>query len=411
MGHRFRVYVVLALLGVSFFALGSAPAEALTSSQVQQLQNQQKKLKEEAARKQQEAAQAAKDAAQFKSQAQSLTAQLADTQAELSQTEQTIGDVTKNIADKQAAMAEAQAALDTQNRNKDELLRNLYEEGGFDPTLAAITSNSVSDLINRQQYFNSISESLELAIGEIKTKQAALKQEQDALKEQQDELTALKAKQESAKAQIAAAKATTLAEQAQAVAEQQSASTEAKALQAQVLAIEAKLSVLTATARWGTDIISTSSSASWAYNQLNYQTTLGNSPFTIHDYGCLVTSIAMVSTFYGHRVTPPDIANHASWFDRNGNAFVSTIVSGLGLVVTDQGPVNWRTVDAELAQNHPVILSVYLPQVGALNADGSSHFVVVEGKSGDHYLMEDPLGGGRGYATSQVRSMRVLRPQ
>lgn len=410
LGSSYRALLLSLIVAGGFFALGSEPAQALTSNQIQQLQNQQKQLKAEAARKQAEAAQAAKDAAQLKSQAQSLNAQLADKQADVAQTKATIGEVTSTIADKQAAIEASQKDLDEQNRNKDELLRSLYETGGFDPTLAAITSSTVSELVDRQQYFSSIEESLELAIGEIKDKQAQLAQQQAALKEQQDALTALKAQQESDEAQIAATKATTLAEQAQAVAEQQQAADQAKALQAQVLAIESKLSVLTATARWGTDIISTGGSAGWAYNQLNYYTHLGSSPFTVHDYGCLVTSIAMVSTFYGHRVTPADIASHTGWFDRNGNAFVSTIVDSLGMTVTNQGPVDWDTVDAELARNHPVIVSVYLPQVGALNADGSSHFVVIEDKVGGQYLMEDPLGGGRGYAFGQVRSMKVLRP-
>jgi hypothetical protein len=407
----YRAQFLLLLLLGTFFLLGSGTTSANTSSQIQQLQNQQQLLKKQAQQKKDEAAQAAKDAAQLKSQAQVLAANLSDKQDELATTSNTIEEITKTIADKQSAIEKTIAALAEQNRNKDEVLRNIYEQGGFDPTLAAITSKSVSDLVDQQQYFSALEDSVNLTIADITASQLKLTQEQTALEEQQVALDQLKQQQQAAQTQIAAAKAQTLAEQASAIADQKDASQQAQELQAQVVAIESKLSVLTATARWGNDIISTSSSASWAYNQLNYSNRLGSSPFTVHDYGCLVTSIAMLATYYGNHTTPAEIASHNNFFDRNGDAYVSSIVDSLGLTVTQQGPINWTAVDQELDNNHPVIISVYLPQVGALNSDGSSHFVVVEGKSGNQYIMEDPLGGGRGYGFGQVRSMKVLRPQ
>lgn len=407
----FRAYALLLVLAATFFGLGSEPASAVTSNQIQQLQNQQQLLKKQAQQKKEEAAKAAAEAAQLKAQAQILAANLNNKQDELAATSSTIEETLKAIADKQAAIEKTQADLAEQNRNKDEVLRSIYEQGSFDPTLAAITSKNVSDLVDQQQYFSALEDSVDLAIADMTATQQKLTQEQDALKEQQGALEELKQQQQAAQAQIAAAKAQTLAEQSAALADQKDASQEAADLQAQVVAIESKLSVLTATARWGNDIISTSGSASWAYNQLNYPNRMGSSPFTVHDYGCLVTSMAMVSTFYGNRVTPAEIASHTNWFDRQGNAFVSTIVDSLGMTITQQGGVNWNAVDQELDNNHPVIISVYIPQVGALNSDGSSHFVVLEGKSGNQYIMEDPLGGGRGYGFGQVRSMKVLRPQ
>ncbi len=94
-------------------------------------------------------------------------------------------------------------------------------------------------------------------------------------------------------------------------------------------------------------------------------------------------------------------------FDGQGNAYVSSIADGIGLVMTSSGSVNWNRIDSELDNGHPVIVSVYLPNVGVINADGSSHFVVISARSGNHYLMQDPLGSGRGYATGQVRSMNL----
>jgi hypothetical protein len=116
----------------------------------------------------------------------------------------------------------------------------------------------------------------------------------------------------------------------------------------------------------------------------------------------------MVSTYYGHTVTPPQIATYPGNFDSQGyllrqppppTSFSSMSTSA----------VNWATVNNELDAGRPVIISIYIAAVGKINSDGSSHFVVLHGRSGGKYFMHDPLGAGRSYAAKDVRSMKIIR--
>ena len=127
---------------------------------------------------------------------------------------------------------------------------------------------------------------------------------------------------------------------------------------------------LTAITNWGGQIVSSDDNA-WYYSQTGDYTRLGSSWYTVNEVGCLITSMAMVSTFYGNHITPDWVAQNA-YFTNDGR---------------------------------PVIVSVYLPSVGAVNSDGSSHFIVIKNFSDGRYLMHDPIGPGRGYSLGQVRSM------
>ena len=118
----------------------------------------------------------------------------------------------------------------------------------------------------------------------------------------------------------------------------------------------------------------------------------------------------MIGKYYGNSVTPSSIASNTSNFDREGYLMVAS-PPGTGVNVGGSQSVNWDTVDDEINNGHPVIISIYLPSVGAVNRDGSSHFIVIKGKIGNQYLMHDPIGDGRGYNISQVKSMKIVRPQ
>jgi len=380
------------------------------ANELQNLLNQQQQLQQQIDAKNQQATDAQNQATDAQNQANALGASAASLEDQLAQTSAQMNEVVKTISEKEAAIAQKKTEFDQQKAQQDEVVRILYESSDQDPVIAALGSNSVSDVIQQNQFLSSIEARVQISIDEVNAAKAQLEQEQQSLKEQQDALSSLKAKQESQRVQLVVQQQSALADAAQAAVEQQSAQHESEALKAQVTNIQNRLNVLTARARWGADIVSSTPSAGWSYIQLNYRNRMGASPFTIHDYGCLITSIAMVSTYYGHATTPPAIASHTNFFDYNGNAYVSTIVSSLGLYESQRGTVNWNTIDHELSLGHPVIVSVYLPQVGAVNSDGSSHFVVLRAKAGNTYLMEDPLGPGRGYSTNQIRSMRIIRP-
>ena len=403
---RFFNRWAIGLLTVAL-VIGFQPT-SVRADQVQDLQNQQALLRQQLLATQQKAQAAKQQANQFGSKVQALGQDISTTTHQIKDTQGQIDDVSQSITNKQQDIDTTQHQLDLQKSNQDEAIRTLYQLGDPDPITVVLGSTSIAEVVQQSQFIASIEQSVQQVIDKTNTLKAKLEQERQDLKNQQSKLNELKGQQESERAGLAAQQANAAANQASATAAQQQATLLASDIQARIAETQRKLAVLTATARWGSDVVS-DAPAGWSYVQLNYYDRLGASPYTVHDYGCLITSLAMVASFAGNTVTPPWIASHTNWFDYGGNAYVSSIADGIGLVVRGTGSINWNTVDTELGNGHPVIVSIYLPNVGAINADGSSHFIVISGKSGNHYLMQDPLGSGRGYSLGQVRSMITLR--
>jgi peptidoglycan hydrolase CwlO-like protein len=135
---------------------------------------------------------------------------------------------------------------------------------------------------------------------------------------------------------------------------------------------------------------------SWGtyYNQRDSQwgnSFLGSSHLTMADYGCLVTSVAMMSTHYGKSMKPSDIAGTASaFFSPNTDTallYWQFNVNGIN-VNLNSAPVS--QLDQKLA-NGPVIVGLY---------SGPDHYIVLKSGSGGNYVMNDPFmenGGDKNF--------------
>ena len=110
---------------------------------------------------------------------------------------------------------------------------------------------------------------------------------------------------------------------------------------------------------------------------------------TMREYGCLVTSMAMVISHYGKGLTPADIASSSEPFFAN-TAFMNLGTwSAKGVTTTRTRVCNWCSIDSvkqkmdsELSSGRPVIVGLY---------SGPDHFIVIKAKSGDNYTMNDPF--------------------
>ena len=138
---------------------------------------------------------------------------------------------------------------------------------------------------------------------------------------------------------------------------------------------------------------------------------------TIGDYGCGLTSLAMVYTYYGQRLTPSDLNGRLT----QTGAFVDDLMNwrnaaaafGGGIqLATSPYPVgrqyvSWSQIDSQLAGGNPVI--VYVARPGQIN-----HYVVLLEKRGSGYIMHDPVEGpfqdfGRYYQTGNVEQAISFR--
>ena len=118
---------------------------------------------------------------------------------------------------------------------------------------------------------------------------------------------------------------------------------------------------------------------------------------TIHDYGCVITDLAMILNYYGANTNPGDMNN---WLKANGGyASQDLVVWGAvaqhGPNVSYAGgsdwsavPANLGAVNAELDAGYPVIANVCLFKTTA------NHYVVIVGHSGTtSYTVNDPWDG------------------
>lgn len=357
----------------------------------------------------QQALQKQQEAANLKKQIDQVTNQIDETEHAISSTQKQIFGRESSINSLVSRIDQEQKNLEAEKEKLGTVVASWYMEGESDGFLSTLlSSNTFSQVIDEQQYYDSIRQQIEVTIENIEK----LKQEL-ALKKKEEEkelsiLAGLKSDQESQQVALESRKVlkNSLLNNTQSTIT--SLKNQEQVAQERIVEIDAKIKALVATRIWGSGIVS-SNDSSWYYSQIGNSTKLGASPYTVNQYGCLITSMAMVATFYGHRISPSDIASNRGIFDDDGYLQVNT-PPGIGIDIEPSQSVNWAIVNDELANNHPVIVSIYLPSVGKVNRDGSSHFVVIKGVSGGKYLMHDPISDGRGYDVSQVRSMKIVRP-
>lgn len=137
-----------------------------------------------------------------------------------------------------------------------------------------------------------------------------------------------------------------------------------------------------------------SASTSWYYSQKDSgwgYNRIGLSSSLIKDYGCALTSLAMVFTFHKSPISPGKMAKQPI-FSRDLIVWPQIWQT---LSLSDDGHahgnINWSRVDQEIKQGNPVIVFV---RAGA----GKGHYVVVHSKDKNgKYVVHDPLFGANIY--------------
>ena len=138
-------------------------------------------------------------------------------------------------------------------------------------------------------------------------------------------------------------------------------------------------------------------STSWFYRQDDPRwenSTIGWSRSTLGDYGCAISSVAMVFTYHGLPINPPQLAKkpifHNSlivWPRRWNNLQLATL--------TFRQNIDWFKLDREIGAGYPVIV-----RIQAIGRSGG-HYIVIHTKTDDgRYVVHDPLFGDNIYLSS-----------
>lgn len=336
-----------------------------------------------------------------------LKSEIRNAEASLAITNQKIADTSSIVESLKTQIAEQEELLGQENDTMNKIIASWYmegDEGGLVNNLFA--SSSFSEVITRQEYYDSIKQQISLRIEKIEELKTQL-YEQKTL--QENNMAELRRHQDNQMIQVNSIEqqkkyqSYLLNNTNEAIADLKQ---QEKTATQKVQQLQAQIEKLTATKIWGGQITS-SNDSSWYYSQTWYPNLyLGSSPYTVKDYGCLITSLAMVAKYSGKNYDVPS-AVMASSFNSEGALLYTPIVSDGG-----SQAISWSRVNEELANGHPVIVGVDLPDVYIPgNSYGVDHFIVLKpySQSGNTYKMHDPLGAGRGYNLSQVKAMRIIR--
>jgi peptidoglycan hydrolase CwlO-like protein len=142
---------------------------------------------------------------------------------------------------------------------------------------------------------------------------------------------------------------------------------------------------------------------SWYYSQKDSRwgnNRIGRSDSLIKNYGCALTSVAMIFTFYGETATPAQLANEKifywdliSWPDGDDVNLVTN---------SGHGGISWATIDREVARGNPVIVYIKAGSKGG-------HYVVIHHKNPDgRYVVHDPYFGANIYLDSSMKLLSAL---
>ena len=113
---------------------------------------------------------------------------------------------------------------------------------------------------------------------------------------------------------------------------------------------------------------------------------------TMAEEGCAVSSAAMVLAFYGLQVDPGQLnrflTNHDGYTPEGWLRWekAADFIPGRAKHVYEDLP-SFFLIDTNLLRGNPLIIRLRLP-------GGVTHFVVIVGKRGFHYLIQDPGSGG-----------------
>lgn len=130
-------------------------------------------------------------------------------------------------------------------------------------------------------------------------------------------------------------------------------------------------------------------STSWYYSQRDSRwddDKIGNTNSTLEDYGCAITSVAMVFKYFGASIDPGKLADKPIFY-QDLIVWPTSWSPGIKRVSSVyHGNVDWDEIDDQLDDDNPVI--VYIKR-----SAGGGHYVVITDEDKEDYIVHDPYFG------------------
>lgn len=367
-----------------------------TNNTINSLKKREKSLQETSSKIKQ-------DVQNLKNQITYLNAEQEKTGLQVNLAEQEIALSRFNISKTEADTKETEITIAKIKQKLGENIIDLYEYDKKNIFTLAFAGADVSKIFNEFVYIEKLNQEINNYIGELRAKEEIFGKNKTALSEN---IKSLELQIESYNRQIA--EMDELREQKSNLLEITKGDDEIyKEILENIKSEKKQIALLTNNAIVKT--IDTSSSW-WYYSQRNYSDVIPNCYYctkqsngncvsikkcTIASHGCAITSISMLYTRYGKRKTPPIILGESS-FDGNGNIYWPSVLYNSG-----HGK-SWSAVrdaiEKKIKTGDPAIIFIRV-------SGNAGHYIVVYGKIGDKYLVNDPYFGQGIYLEDSLKKL------
>ncbi len=374
------VFLFLVLGNNSSFAQTVTPTPTSTSSnsdQKTQLQQQIKDLENKIGDlKNQENT--------FSNQISAMDSQIKLTELRINSTESQIKSLTEDIDLAAHKISHLETSLSDLSKVLFHRVVHTYEVGSVAPLQVLMSANGASDFFFKANYLRIVQAHDKKLLTEAQQAKDDYQNQKGILEDKKKKVEALKTQLEGYTKQLAADKQNKQA----LLAQTQGSEANYQRLLSQAKAQLAGFSRFTANFGGASLLGNQTVCDDWGcyYNQRDSQwggNSLNGTGYTIASDGCLVTSMAMMYTHYGHRgVTPQTINSNSSNFASYYPAYLQYTISADGATSQRIG----AALDSALGSG---------PVVVGIRAYGGTHFVVILSGSNGSYTMNDPyIEGG-----------------
>ncbi len=311
-----------------------------------------------------------------------MDSQIKITEYRISLTKEQILSLEENIDTAQKKISTLEGSLSTLTKILVSRMIAGYEVGMQNQFNVLLTSNSISDFFKRENYLKIVEHHDKLLIYDTVQAKDDYANQKQIFEDERSKVIALQQQLQSYTNDLNTQKT-----QKQALlTDTQGSEANYQKLLASAQAQLAGFSSF-AVSQGGASILSNQTVCdSWGcyYNQRDSQwgnMALNHTQYSIASDGCLLTSVAMVYTHYGHKdVTPISINSNPSNFASYYPAYLKYNVVANGVSSQRVGSY----IDQNLQNGDPVI-------VGIEYSSGDTHFVVLTSGSNGNYMMNDPF--------------------
>lgn len=336
-----------------------------------------------------------------------FSAQIGKLQVEINITEDETDQTNLEILQLEYGLIEAEKDTEKQKMNLAQIIQGISEYDEVTDLEIVLKSDDFSDFFDQMNYLENLQNGVQQRVENLKLLKNKIIADKDKKKEKREELEILKNKLADQTQSLSKQKKNkesllsyTRGEEDKYQAMLKNIEDQKKSLLGDINRLRLQKAAELARLKELQEIPSKEywASTNWYYRQDDPQwgkTTIGFSNSLMEDYGCAITSVAMVLTKQGQYIITPGQLAKEKIFSYDLIIWPQEWNDVQLAYKTYRGALDWLKIDREISAGNPVIVRI--------QADGKNggHYIIIHHKTKDgRYIVHDPLFGANIYLDS-----------